>query len=199
MKTRNLLMLLVAMLALGACESNDIEGKSFNTVAFYDLRDQDNDGVINSRDICDQSPQNGVIDGRGCAEAIVAEKKVDFVIPFEFDSAEFPPAEQHKIRAVKQLVDAHDGARVYLVGDTSSEGGDDYNKALGKRRADSLMDQLLTEGVPLTQISEFVYNENPVKNLLKKRERRTIMRVVYREQDYVERWSIYQTEAERSE
>ena len=199
MTNRCLLLGSSLALLLGACQSTDIEQKTFATVDFYDLRDQDYDGVINSRDICNESPADGIIDNLGCAESVIAEKNIDFFIPFEFDSAEFPASEMHKIRAVKRLVDDHEEAHVYLVGDTSSEGGVEYNKALGKRRVDSLMVLLLDEGVPPHQVSFFVYDEDPVKNLLKKRERRTIMRVVYREQAHVERWSIYQTEDSRNE
>ena len=88
---------------VAGCQAPELN--TYSMVQTFDLRDSDQDGVINSRDICADSPVDSVIDELGCAEWQYAEKTTDFVINFEFDSAKLQPSEFETIIKVKVLVD----------------------------------------------------------------------------------------------
>ncbi|MCL2537928.1 MAG: OmpA family protein [Alphaproteobacteria bacterium] len=75
-----------------------------------------------------------------------------FVIHFNFDKYDIKPEYEPLIR---QLVDATRGnknVRVSVVGHTDTMGTDEYNFALGGRRADTVRQRLIQYGIPASQI-----------------------------------------------
>ncbi len=186
-----------AITLLTACESGKVIEQDYTSVQGMDLRDDDKDGVINARDLCAETPLTSQIDEHGCSEWNIDYKYQDFTFKFGFDKDKVLPEHKTQIEQILDLTLKNDSARILLVGDTSPEGSDEYNAALGKRRAYALIYDLVANGVDRNRIVGFVWSEDGIQTLLKKRERRTIVRVVYRTEESIEKWNIYTAEEKR--
>lgn len=180
-----------------ACDSSKFMKPYYASVQGMDLGDDDEDGVINARDICAETPLTSQIDEHGCSEWNIEHKYQDFTFEFGFDKDKVLPEHEAQIEQILDLILKNDSARILLVGDTSPEGNDKYNAALGKRRADALTYNLITKGVDENRIVGFVWSDDGINALLKKRERRTIVRVVYRTEESIKKWNIYTAEESR--
>lgn len=69
---------------------------------------------------------------------------------FPFDSAEVKGNGDENVRSMADCLTSGNlrGKELVLVGHTDPRGTDEYNKALGKSRADSIADLLLAAGMP---------------------------------------------------
>lgn len=190
------LLLLTPLLATYSWAATQEE--SFTVQPALDLRDFDNDGVVNARDICGNSPTNSTIDGKGCAQWHLVQSKQDFVVEFGFDKDKILPEHAPLFNEVVELISNHPDARILLVGDTSPEGTDEYNKQLGERRAWAVTDALTERGITNNKILGFVYSDELLKPLMKKRLRRTIIRVQFYNSDPIPSWNIYTAERARN-
>jgi OOP family OmpA-OmpF porin len=198
MKTINCIAILTASFGLAACQTAE-QLPMPERVQVQDLRDEDGDGVANARDICAGSPVASLIDTKGCAQWVVEEKREDFVFDFDFDKDVIHQNDLGLFPKIINLLEAHADASILIVGDTSDEGTDDYNQALGLRRADAVVKNLKQYGVDESTIIEFVYNDKLLTSIMKKRKRRTIVRVVYYVKEYEPKWDIYTVENQRNE
>jgi OOP family OmpA-OmpF porin len=198
MKVFNCITVVVSMLGLTACQSA-VQQPIPERIQVQDLRDDDADGVANARDICADSPIRSLIDNQGCAQWAVEEKREDFVFEFDFDKSVIHPNDLALFPEIIGLLSEHTDASILIVGDTSDEGTDDYNEALGLRRADVVVENLRQYGIKDSTIIEFVYNDQLLTRLMKKRKRRTIVRVVYYVKVPKPKWDIYTVENQRNE
>ena len=185
-------------LLISSCESAHRE-TGFTMQQPLDLRDTDGDGVINSRDICADSPVNGTIDNQGCADWQLEQQHTDFEIDFQFDKDQLQEKYLAVIDQIIELTQQKEEATIILVGDTSPEGSDQYNRDLGERRAQTVIDTLINRGVNRSRILGFVYSDDLMQAVLRKRERRTIVRVQYFDNKHIPGWTIYSTESARME
>jgi OmpA-OmpF porin, OOP family len=121
--------------------------------------DSDGDGVVDSQDQCPGTPPGVKVDALGCPPELVLEK-----VFFKFDSAEL--TEESKIvlqeniragQAVKLL--QNDSVMVEVAGHTDSIGNDAYNMALSERRANTVRDFLIANGVPADRLTARGYGE----------------------------------------
>jgi len=190
--------LLIALAALTGCQAAHQE-TGYNRVQWLDIADTDGDGVINERDLCDQTPSMGLIDNRGCAQWQQVRGHQDFVVRFDFDRYELRPDQLPVIEQIMAELERYPNARIVLVGDTSSEGTDDYNRRLGRQRADAILATLAERGMAPDRVVEMVYDDPLLEGVLKERQRRTIVRVLHRELTPVPRWTIYDTENARED
>jgi outer membrane protein OmpA-like peptidoglycan-associated protein len=76
-----------------------------------------------------------------------------FMVFFDWDRSDISPQALNTIRQVAQAYKTKGSARVTATGHTDKSGPDDYNMALSLRRANSVKDALVREGVPATAIS----------------------------------------------
>lgn len=82
---------------------------------------------------------------------------------FAFDKSDIRPEYSASITAQAQYIVAHPSARVLIEGNTDSRGSREYNIALGERRAKSLAQSLMLQGVQKEQIRIVSYGaERPV-------------------------------------
>ena len=77
----------------------------------------------------------------------------DYVVYFAFDKSDLTPEARSVIREVVSLIYGADTYTVSIVGHTDTVGTNDYNIALGWRRANAVRDFLVSEGVPATSLS----------------------------------------------
>lgn len=78
-------------------------------------------------------------------------------IYFGFDSYELESAARETLVRDAQILKAQSGVRVTLEGHTDERGSDDYNLALGEKRAQAAMNYLVTLGVPAASLSTISY------------------------------------------
>lgn len=106
-------------------------------------RDSDSDGVVDSKDGCPNTPQGATVDGRGCALGIVLEN-----IQFRLNSGELTAESQAILDKVAASLKARgDITSVMVIGHTDASGAAAYNQSLSERRAKSVADYLVSQGV----------------------------------------------------
>lgn len=190
--------IITSALLLSACQSAYIE-TPVTTVQALDLRDTDGDGVVNVRDICAGTPLTSEIDIQGCSKWELEPAHQDYEFHFDFDSDALKNEHAATFNAIADTIKKYPNARIYIVGDTSSEGSNAYNHKLGIRRATTITRALESYGVDRSRVLEYVFDESAMLKVLKKRERRTIVRVTYRKAQSIPEWNIFTTEEKRKE
>ncbi|MBC2605180.1 OmpA family protein [Pelagicoccus albus] len=81
-----------------------------------------------------------------------AERGVLETVYFQFDSSSIAPAERAKLDAAAQYLSANPSAFLVLEGHCDWRGTQEYNLALGERRAKSALDYLVTLGVSQSRL-----------------------------------------------
>jgi outer membrane protein OmpA-like peptidoglycan-associated protein len=87
------------------------------------------------------------------APAAARQVPVANSILFDFDSAVLKPEGQKEVARVADIMKKNAGDTVTVEGHTCDLGSDEYNQALGKRRADSVMKALTGGGVEATRVA----------------------------------------------
>ena len=122
--------------------------------------DEDGDGVPDSRDKCPGTPKGVQVDADGCpppapppmAEEPPVVKEETIVIRdvhFEFNKATLTPADKDVLSTVAtRLKQETSSAQLRVTGHTDSVGSDAYNQRLSEKRANSVVQYLVENGVP---------------------------------------------------
>ncbi len=122
--------------------------------------DEDGDGVLDSRDKCPGTPKGVRVDADGCPppapapvveEAVVVKEEVIVIrdVHFQFDSAKLTPADKDVLNTIAtRLKQESSSAQLTVTGHTDSVGSDAYNQKLSDRRAHSVVEYLISQGVP---------------------------------------------------
>lgn len=83
-------------------------------------------------------------------------------ILFKFDKYDIQSSMNERVDVAAEAF-KQSGAKVVLEGNTDSFGSDEYNFALGKKRADSVKKALVSRGVDSANLSTVTYGEsNPI-------------------------------------
>jgi len=123
--------------------------------------DEDGDGVFDRRDRCPDTPANTPVDHRGCplpqypvsvkpaepaqSEVITLSDAGDVL--FAFNQSELTPTAKSQLDSIMGKLEDADVVSIKVVGFTDSVGSDTYNQALSQRRASSVAEYLLSQGV----------------------------------------------------
>lgn len=119
-------------------------------------KDSDGDGVMDSKDECPDTPKGLQVDEVGCplagAEDMTIVMSGKEYVRFHFDSAELTDAYKQELEQLAPtLSDAE--AMIVVTGHTDSIGAEAYNQDLSERRAASVHDYLVSQGVADEKIS----------------------------------------------
>ena len=123
--------------------------------------DEDGDGVFDRRDRCPDTPANTPVDHRGCplpqypASVKLAEPAQSEVITlsdagdvlFAFNQSELTPTAKSQLDSIMGKLQDADVISIKVIGFTDSVGSDAYNQGLSERRASSVAEYLLSQGV----------------------------------------------------
>lgn len=153
------------VLGLAACSSND-------TMDSGDMSGMDDAGqqevtrvVVDTADgrggMMDENvPQAGqkVIGGSSVAAGGVIVAEADSVLYFEFDQSTLTPASRDSLMRIAAAL-RNSNASVRLEGHADERGTREYNIALGERRARSVADFLVLQGVSASQLETVSYGE----------------------------------------
>lgn len=122
--------------------------------------DEDGDGVPDSRDKCPGTPKGVQVDADGCPppvpapvveEAVVVKEETIVIrdVHFEFNKATLTPGDKEVLSTVAtRLKQEASTAQLRVTGHTDSVGSDAYNQRLSEKRANSVVQYLVENGVP---------------------------------------------------
>ncbi|MBV2134636.1 OmpA family protein [Pseudomonas sp. MAP12] len=135
--------------------------------------DEDKDGVFDRRDRCQGTPANTPVGHNGCPLPQYPEKAAppapqDEVIVlsdlgevlFAFDSAKLTPAAMATLDTVVEKLKGSDVVGIKVNGHTDSTGTDAYNQGLSERRAASVVDYLVSQGVAPDKLTSEGFGES---------------------------------------
>lgn len=118
--------------------------------------DSDHDGVPDNIDKCPDTPAGVQVDAVGCPlkGSITLEG-----VNFEYNSAALTAASRRPLDEIADGMKKHPRLKVEIQGHTDSTGSPAYNLKLSQRRADSVRDYLLSQGVPEDQLQTKGYGQ----------------------------------------
>jgi len=145
--------------------------------------DDDNDGVLNSKDLCPNTLPGVVVDKNGCevdddndgvvnrldkcpgtspgvkvnAEGCVAT--IDLKVNFDTNSSEIKGRYNSIITEFANILKENKNANATIEAHTDSRGSDSYNESLSQRRADSAVKALEEQGIDSSRLKAIGYGE----------------------------------------
>lgn len=138
--------------------------------------DEDGDGVFDRRDRCPDTPANTPVDHHGCplpqypasvkpepvqSEVITLSDAGDVL--FAFNQSDLTPTAKSQLDSIMGKLEDASVVSIKVVGHTDSVGSDAYNQGLSERRASSVAQYLLSQGVaPAKLTSEGKGESEPV-------------------------------------
>ncbi|WP_166358780.1 OmpA family protein [Pseudomonas akapageensis] len=168
---------------LGSIESSAwaAGGAAFGAIAgglicYAQDGDEDGDGVYDRRDRCPDTPANTPVSHNGCplpqypvsepAPAPVSDVITlndEDNVSFAVNSDELTPSATRKLTALMDRLNNPGVTRIKVVGYTDSQGADAYNQRLSERRARSVADFLITQGISADKVtSEGLGESEPI-------------------------------------
>ncbi|WP_139685661.1 OmpA family protein [Vibrio tasmaniensis] len=119
-----------------------------STTQSYDLEDDDNDGVINARDLCIDTQIGAEIDNDGCGSYFESSEQKELHILFANDSAEIKPVFLGQIRQMAAFLKRYENTSIQLQGYASKVGNAEHNLKLSEKRANNVRRALISNGIP---------------------------------------------------
>ncbi|MBV1875593.1 MAG: OmpA family protein [Cycloclasticus sp.] len=118
--------------------------------------DADGDGVADYKDQCPNSAPGAKVNELGCAEALVLDG-----VNFHTASAELTESAKTILLPIAVAHHKHHGdVSLLITGHTDSQGKDAYNQDLSERRAASVRAFMITHGCDATKLSTEGYGES---------------------------------------
>ncbi|WP_281221677.1 OmpA family protein [Photobacterium sanguinicancri] len=161
-----------------------------------DLRDDDDDGVINARDKCTNTPHSAIVDNDGCPTYVANPEEGRIHILFANDSTQITTEYQSQISEMSQFLKMHPSTYIELKGYASSVGSSDYNVGLSQRRAQAVKQSLLGAGITQNRIMTVGFGDTePVsaesQEVTNTLSRRVTAQVKTASNKVVEEWTIF--------
>ena len=101
----------------------------------------------------------------GTSQDINQLKAVLEKIYFELDSAKLSPEARQSLVKSAETLKQNPNVKIRIEGNCDERGSDEYNLALGEKRAKAAMDYFVTMGVPIERLSVVSYGkEKPAKS-----------------------------------
>ena len=117
--------------------------------------DNDGDGVPDYLDQCPETPLGNVVDTNGCSLALVKLQGVHF----NFDSASLTGEAKSILNNALSAIKSNPSQNISIEGLTDSTGSDSYNLDLSQRRAESVVNYLVSKGVNRSRLSARGFGE----------------------------------------
>lgn len=118
--------------------------------------DSDGDGVPDYLDKCPGTPAGTVVDTDGCGLSLVTLRGVHFA----FDSATLTSEAKSILDGALAAINANASQNLSVEGHTDSTGDDAYNQGLSQKRAQAVVDYLVSKGVSGDRLTATGYGES---------------------------------------
>jgi peptidoglycan-associated lipoprotein len=140
-------ILVISLFVLGACSStSEMEDESSSTEAAASTNSGSSSGAGNNNQLTQ--------------EQIRAQNALrQTVFYFDFDVAEFKPADRETLTYHARDLAANSSKRIRLEGHADERGTREYNLALGERRANGILNYFIVNGAARSQIEVVSYGE----------------------------------------
>jgi outer membrane protein OmpA-like peptidoglycan-associated protein len=115
--------------------------------------DNDNDGIPNSLDKCPEESEtfNNYNDYDGCPDTIPKELQeligVQTAIQFETNTDHLKPEATPELSKITELLQQHPSTQIIIEGHTDGKGTAQYNQLLSEKRADTIRNWIIGQGV----------------------------------------------------
>lgn len=107
--------------------------------------DSDGDGVKDSQDKCQQTPAGAKVDENGCRIVLTENVSIQLNVQFANNSNEVTDQYREEIGKVATFMRQYPDTSVVIEGHTDSRGAAEYNRSLSQRRANAVMEYLISE------------------------------------------------------
>jgi peptidoglycan-associated lipoprotein len=93
------------------------------------------------------------------AKAASARTALTEMVHFDYDKSDLRPEDRAILDAKVPILQANPDVKIRISGHTDERGSDEYNLALGQRRAAAAKDYLVQRGIANTRIETVSYGE----------------------------------------
>ncbi|MCG8393305.1 MAG: OmpA family protein [Pseudomonadales bacterium] len=133
------------------------ETKEVEKIVEVAATDTDGDGIPDDRDKCPNTLPGGKVDGDGC---LLKNQTITFNnIGFELDSAKITASSRPTLERMANSLKAQTDFNVEIAGHTDSTGSAAYNEQLSDKRAASVRQYLIDQGVAADRLTARGYGE----------------------------------------
>ena len=138
--------------------------QAVKTAVVADL-DSDNDGVIDNKDTCANTPVTDKVDAMGCTIFAKETLTQSLLINFANNQSEVSAADYADIEKLAMFLEQYPNVNVTIAGHTSSQGAAEYNEMLSQKRADAVVEILVNEyGVAADRVEGKGFGESQLIN-----------------------------------
>lgn len=115
-------------------------------------------GTLDDKGQVQEAAAKDGMDGAGSISAADADAVQD--IFFDYDRSDLRPEARETLKVVADLLKKHKNAKLTIEGHCDARGTEEYNQALGQRRADSARAYLANLGITRSRISTVSFGES---------------------------------------
>ena len=109
------------------------------------VKDTDQDGVIDAKDQCPDTPLGAEVDEKGCPIIITETVSIDLAVNFDTNQSVVKPSYFPQIAKVAEFMKRFPLTEAVIEGHTDSSGAADYNQRLSEQRAQAVRQVLIQE------------------------------------------------------
>lgn len=132
------------------------------TGGLADPVDKDEDQVADYLDKCPRTVEGAKVDEKGCTQIEQPLARLEDVL-FEPSRAALTPRAKETLTELVSILENNPDIRVRLEGYTDNVGKESYNEMLSLKRAESVKDYLVSEGIDASRIKTIGMGEsNPI-------------------------------------
>ncbi len=193
-----LFILFTLIFGVIACSSKpDLE---YGPATEVSLADQDADGVIDARDLCDKTIKGAEVDNNGCPSKSTTVLTLNLNILFDNDSYIVKPQFNDELIQLAEMINQTKAIKLELEGHASALGSEAYNLNLSLLRAKEVMrilidkyqvDRTKLEAIPFGESKLAVEGTSEAQHSLN---RRVVAYIEISNQKDLLRWNIYTSE-----
>ncbi|REL26769.1 OmpA family protein [Thalassotalea euphylliae] len=128
-------------------------------------KDADKDGVIDSLDQCPGTPATHMVDVKGCTLFSEKMRSIEVQVNFDNNSDVIKPAFYDEVEKLANFMKQYEAVNLTIEGHSSSVGAAAYNQTLSMKRAQAVVDMLVSEyGVDSARLTAVGYGEERLLN-----------------------------------
>ncbi|RXJ73820.1 hypothetical protein CS022_07435 [Veronia nyctiphanis] len=197
--------LIIASLLTTGCVSKPLEDfysteipvMPDSTPQIKDLRDFDNDGVIESREDCEETIRGAIVTNSGCPDEEIGERSIRLDVKFANNSTKLTPEYTRNLEELANFMARYPKVVVEIEGHASTVGNAGYNQRLSQRRATAVAESLVNDfGISASRVRAVGYGESrPLikgnTDIAHQQNRRVMAKLNTRFEKTAMKWTIY--------